>query len=157
MASKYKIDDSLFIQYVKESLCIREVLQKCGIAAKGGNYRIFYSRVKQLNLDTSHFTGRGHLKGKKHSWAAEFSIEKSFVEKGSLTTTKLKAKILKYKLKEYLCVKCGLTKWQGQPISLHLDHINGDSFDNRLENLRFLCPNCHSQTSNYCRKKCSLN
>ena len=51
----------------------------------------------------------------------------------------------------YKCKECGISeKWNNKPIILHLDHINGINNDNRLENLRFLCPNCHSQTDTYC-------
>lgn len=51
--------------------------------------------------------------------------------------------------REYKCNHCNITKWRGKPINLDLDHINGDTFNNTLENLRFLCPNCHSQTKTY--------
>ena len=53
----------------------------------------------------------------------------------------------------YECSICGLNKWQGEDITLQVDHINGNHYDNRLENLRLLCPNCHSQTSTFGNKR----
>lgn len=61
----------------------------------------------------------------------------------------LRGRILKAGLKEERCEECGLTEWRGQPLRVTLHHVNGDGYDNRLENLRFLCPNCHSQTPNF--------
>jgi DNA-binding CsgD family transcriptional regulator len=61
----------------------------------------------------------------------------------------LKARLLKEGLKENRCERCGLIDWAGEPLTLALHHINGRRNDNRLENLALLCPNCHSQTSNY--------
>lgn len=60
-----------------------------------------------------------------------------------------KARLLRDGLKPNRCERCGLTEWQGKPLTLALHHINGDRLDNRLENLRLLCPNCHSQTDNF--------
>jgi ribosomal protein L13E len=61
----------------------------------------------------------------------------------------LRARLLKAGLKEERCENCGLNGWRGQPLRMTLHHVNGDSYDNRLENLQFLCPNCHSQTPNF--------
>lgn len=148
----HKTKDEDFIKAVKESFSISQALKAIGLEAKGGNYKIFKKRAKDLNCDLSHFTGQAYLKGKKHFWAKEMSIEESFCKEGSLGTCSLKNKIIKYNLKPYFCVKCGISEWMGEKLSLHLDHINGCNTDNRLENLRFLCPNCHSLTDTYCGK-----
>ena len=80
-------------------------------------------------------------------------IDELFCENSSARREYIKRLIINNSLIEYKCNDCGLTnRWNGKVISLHLDHINGVRNDNRLENLRFLCPNCHSQTDTYCIK-----
>jgi hypothetical protein len=61
----------------------------------------------------------------------------------------LKSRLLKEGIKENSCEECGITHWRGKPLNMQLHHKNGDGLDNRLENLEFLCPNCHSQTDTY--------
>ncbi|HET6893819.1 MAG TPA: HNH endonuclease [Candidatus Baltobacteraceae bacterium] len=61
----------------------------------------------------------------------------------------LKVRLLRAGLLKNECSQCGLTEWRGAPLSMHIDHINGSKHDHRLENLRMLCPNCHSQTETY--------
>jgi hypothetical protein len=147
-----KISDEDFIESFENSYSISNCLSNIGVKPSGGNYKIFHERIKRLNLDTSHFTGMAHAKGKTHNHAREISVEDSFVKNSNLQTSGLKRKILKYNLKPYLCDICGIKEWLDNPLSLHLDHINGVNNDNRLENIRFLCPNCHSQTDTYCGK-----
>lgn len=67
-------------------------------------------------------------------------------------TLKLKKRLIKEGIFENQCAECGIIEWNGKPISMQLDHVNGDSSDHRLQNLRMLCPNCHSQTDTYCGK-----
>lgn len=67
-------------------------------------------------------------------------------------TFKLKKRILKEKVLENKCNICGITEWNKKEISLQLDHIDGNGHNHRLENLRLICPNCHSQTDTYCGK-----
>ncbi len=64
--------------------------------------------------------------------------------------TSLKRRLLAEGLLDYACTRCGICTWLGMPLALHLDHVNGVGDDHRLENIRLLCPNCHSQTDTYC-------
>ena len=78
------------------------------------------------------------------------SIEEYFKQNTSHCGAHTRDKIIKNNLMEYKCAICGnIGEWNGKQLVLQLDHINGDHFDNRLENLRFLCPNCHSQTETF--------
>lgn len=67
-------------------------------------------------------------------------------------TLKLKKRLIREKILENKCSCCGIEEWQGNPITLQLDHVNGDGSDHKLSNLRLLCPNCHSQTDTWCGK-----
>lgn len=72
--------------------------------------------------------------------------EDVFTENSTYGRHRLKERIIKKSLLEYCCSGCGITdEWNGKPIVLELDHKNGINNDNRLDNLRFMCPNCHSQ------------
>jgi transcriptional regulator with XRE-family HTH domain len=150
--NKFKVDTDTFIQYVEESFSVSEVLKKCKLVPWGANYKSFYRRVDELMLDTSHFVGQGYLKGKSNPYISELSIEDAFIINGKLSSYALGRKIIKYKLKEYVCECCVLNEWMNKKISLHLDHIDGNNTNNLLLNLRWLCPNCHSQTDTYCGK-----
>jgi len=75
--------------------------------------------------------------------------ETIFTENSHYSNELVKQRIVSQSLLDYKCVKCGIDNWQGESIVLDLDHINGNNLDNRLTNLRFLCPNCHSQTDTY--------
>lgn len=68
-------------------------------------------------------------------------------------TTKLKRRLIEAGLKQNVCETCGISEWMGKPLVVQLDHIDGNSFNHSLDNLRTLCPNCHSQTDTFCRQK----
>jgi Zn finger protein HypA/HybF involved in hydrogenase expression len=86
------------------------------------------------------------------AWSKGKSItpnETIFSKNSYYSNELVKQRIVKDNLLDYKCSKCSIEYWQGETIVLDLDHINGDNRDNRLENLRYLCPNCHSQTPTY--------
>lgn len=145
-----KYTDQQFIDAVKNNFSVRNVLKSLGLAPAGGSYKLFHARVKKLGLDTSHFTGQGHLKGKSNTWVVKIPLIDILVENSTYNSNNLRRRLISEGLLPNQCSKCKLTDWLGEPITLHLDHISGDNTDNRLENLRLLCPNCHSQTPTYC-------
>lgn len=152
----YKLSDEQFVELLKKSSTISEVLFKLGYTTKGNSWG--YSQIKRrmtdLNLDYSIFKGKSYLANKKLDKISEQDILR---ENCKHQRTVLRRYIIKNNLIPYKCAICGCTEWQGKTLSLELDHINGINNDNRLENLRFLCPNCHSQTSTYGSRNQQLN
>lgn len=153
----YKLSDEQFVELLKKSSTISEVLFKLGYTVKGNSWG--YSQVKRrmddLNLDHSIFKGKSAvIKTTKLNNVKKEDILK---ENCRHQRTVLRRYVIKNNLIPYKCAICGCTEWQGKTLSLELDHINGVNNDNRLENLRFLCPNCHSQTSTYGSRNQQLN
>lgn len=140
----YQVNNEEFKNIIKNSLSYSDCLRALGLDTKGGSSTdVLKRRIKELNCSVEHF------KGKSVS-STKYKLEDILVENSPYTSiNKLKSRLIKEGLLKYKCCKCGITEWQNEPISLQLDHINGINNDHRLENLRFLCPNCHSQTDTY--------
>jgi hypothetical protein len=138
-------DESL-IEAVKESGSYRSVLIKLNLIPAGGNYDQIKRRIKELELSVEHFTGKGWNKGWKFDpRKPRLSLEEILVVNRPTQSHKLRLRLISEGLKAARCELCGWNKLAPDGrLPLELDHLNGNPDDNRLENLRILCPNCHS-------------
>lgn len=134
------------------STSIAQVARKLGCNTTGGGYVTLKMAARELGLGGGHMSGQGWNVGWKSNPARErkTSLSDILIENSTYTTIwRLKQRLVGEGLLEYRCYVCGLTEWNGKPITLQLDHINGAHLDHRIENLRLLCPNCHSQTETF--------
>ncbi|MET0649775.1 MAG: HNH endonuclease [Pyrinomonadaceae bacterium] len=114
-------------------------------------------RCKPLTLDSYlkkfGLTYRGNMGGKGYKQSPHRKSAREYLKKdSSISSHKLKLRLLRDGLKEHCCERCGRSKWRREPIPIELHHVNGNRFDNRLENLQLLCPNCHALTDNHAGK-----
>ena len=136
---------------------ISEILTRFNLHPLAGNRKSLKLRLKQENFNLNIFNEnhKSYMKNVRNNLCKSNSknIEEILVENSSFSSSEVKKKLLKFNLLEYRCSLCSLEDiWNGKKISLQLDHINGINNDNRLENLRLLCPNCHSQTETFSGK-----
>jgi 5-methylcytosine-specific restriction endonuclease McrA len=150
-------------KYTKEKLqeiankhfSFRQMLLELGLKEAGGNYANIQRRCKEYGIDTSHFFGQGWNKKNHPSFGKNTTPLNEFFSKRTkkIASSKVKARLINNGLKEYECNRCGMSEWMGKRLVIELHHKNGNPTDNRLENLQLLCPNCHSQTHNYCKRE----
>jgi len=141
---------------VVQSYCWRDLLIKLGYSKNSGSmYKYVQQKVKMFNINTDHFDSH---KKNKSKFNRIYKDEEIFCKNSKYKAINyLRMKIINEKLIDYVCI-CGQGPiWNGNPLTLQLDHINGDNTDHRIENLRFLCPNCHTQTKTYGSKRLKKN
>ena len=134
-----------FFDAVKQSKSIRQVLFKLHLQPAGGNYSQVKKFISYYKMDNSHFKGKGWNKGFTGIGKPLRSLDSILKRNTEFQSYKLKKRLYLEKLKKPKCELCGWAeRSEDGRIPLELDHINGDRLDNRIENLRILCPNCHS-------------
>lgn len=128
-----------------------EVLTKCGLTSNSNNYNTLNRLIKKydLNLDSIN-ANRQKVQATKYTRYTKESFTQAIIA-GNISdgSSKLLKKIVKFGIKPYVCECCGLSSWNNKPISLELHHEDGNRRNNKLSNLKILCPNCHSQTDNF--------
>lgn len=153
--TKYNWEDkNQLIEDIKKELNISQFLKNNGLSPSSGNFRTFKKWVilHQIDFDNLPFKkfDSNSLLQKEPISRTKLTLSEIFcisVENGKKEIKKI---ILKENLLPYICARCGNQGvWNGKPLNLQLEHKNGNNIDNRLENLEFLCPNCHTQTDTY--------
>lgn len=146
-----KLTDEEFTDLINSSNSYYDFLKKLNMSHGRHSYDLIKNRCEKLNISTAHFTAT--FKPNERVELDSILTENSTYSNNSRLSKRL---VSENKL-EYKCAECGnCGKWNGKSLTLQLDHINGNHRDNRIENLRFLCPNCHTQTETYgskCRAK----
>jgi len=158
MTRKEKYSKENFEKAVKEATSIKSALKNLGLRAAGGNYKVFHKYVEKYEIDTSHFETKEEIRKRtlgKYTSGIKIPLSDILVENSTYGRTHLKERLYKEGLKERKCemLDCGQgEEWMGKKMSLILDHINGVYDDNRINNLRIVCPNCNATLPTHCGK-----
>jgi hypothetical protein len=152
MANRIKYTEKLLTEVVSKSRYLKEVMENLGIIVGGGNWATVNSKIELWNIDTSHFLTKGEAIALKKK-PGKLTAKDLLVENCKHSRNRAKALIYEENLLPIKCLECNQQEiWRGKKFSLILDHINGINNDNRIENLRLLCPNCNATLDTHCSK-----
>jgi hypothetical protein len=137
--------DQDLIEAVAAATSMSQVIRGLGLRAAGGNFRSVRGHMDRLGLSVAHFVPQ------ERAFHPQVPLEQVLVERSTYKRAHLKRRLYAAGLKERRCELCGQgEEWHGKPMSLILDHVNGVFDDNRLENLRIVCPNCNATLDTHC-------
>lgn len=140
---KYDWSEQRVREAVANSCNYNEVLRTLGIPTNGNNGGTLKRKIKRFGIDISHFTFAPKTRGEKKN------IDEYLILNSKCSKNVLKSRLLSEGYKSNCCEVCGISEWNGKPLTMQLHHKDGDTHNNCIENLIMLCPNCHSQTENY--------
>ena len=140
---KYDWSEDKIKEAVSDNLNYKDVLRQLGIPTTGNNSTTLKKKIVKFWIDTSHFTFAPRHKCKKKP------TQYYLTENSHCSRQVLKNRLIKDGYKSNVCEICGISDWNGHPLTMQLHHKDGDTSNNRLDNLMFICPNCHSQTENF--------
>jgi hypothetical protein len=146
-----KYTREILAEAVSASVSMPGVLRHLAIPQNGGAHAHLRRRIEQFGIDTSHFLGRAHLRGQPNQGRRrpEDVLVLRSADRHRAAPQALRRALVALG-RSYRCEACAVGgSWNGRELVLHVDHVNGQFWDCRPDNLRFLCPNCHSQTSTY--------
>jgi hypothetical protein len=150
MNTKRKWSENDLRKAVITSTSTRQVICKLGLKPAGGNYLQIHKYITYYHIDTKHFKGKAWNKGLRGIGKPFLPLKNILHRNSDFQSYKLKNRLFDEHLKPRHCELCGWAKTSSDGrLPVELDHINGDHRDNRLINLRILCPNCHSLQSTH--------
>lgn len=132
--------DVELLSMIKSVSSLSQLIESLGLRPAGGNYNTVRKLLKRLDADTTHWTGKG--------WSAGMQLKN--LEEYTKSVQIKKHLIVE---RDHKCEMCNLATWLNQPITLELEHSDGDKYNNDRANLKLLCPNCHSQTKTWRGRK----
>ena len=147
----WKMSDDEFADLVKQSVSVGDICRKLSGRKGGLMFKNIRNRIDLLQLNTDHF-----IDGRQGKYSPVHVSKEEFLQrindKKHMDPNFIKRKLIEFSIIKNECSECGLSNiWRGKPLILVMDHIDGNFMNETIENFRFLCPNCNSQTPTFSR------